>query len=313
MQIVAYTPEWEEGWNELVRNSKNGTFLFNRNFMDYHKDRFTDCSLIFAEGDNILGVLPANWNEYERCVYSHGGLTYGGLILSLNVTAVQVMQMIDEACEWYKDNYGAKTLIYKPVPYIYHTYPSQEDLYAIFRKNAILKSRGLSSVIMLKHPIAMRTLRKRGVKKALSYSLYLSKSNNVEPFWNILDNVLVEHHNTHPVHTISELELLMERFPKEIQMFVVKDGEDVVAGCLLFMTQQVIHVQYIAANETGREKGALDLLFHYLINEKFQDTPYLDFGISTEDNGQLLNEGLEFQKEGFGGRAVCYDIYEIPL
>ena len=66
MQVIAYTPEWEEGWNKLVRESKNGTFLIDRSYMDYHQDRFQDCSLIFSEGNKILGVLPANWDEENK-------------------------------------------------------------------------------------------------------------------------------------------------------------------------------------------------------------------------------------------------------
>lgn len=313
MQVISYTPEWKEGWNKTVKASKNGTFLLDRNYMDYHSDRYKDCSLLFAEGDKILGLLPANWNDEDKTVYSHQGLTYGGLILHEEVSAVHVIQMVDESIEYFKEELQAKRLIYKPTPYIYHKYPAQEDLYAIFRHGATLKSRGLSSTIPLLHPLAMKQSRKGGVRKALSNSLYLSKTTDVESFWNILNYVLTTYHNTRPVHSIDELNLLMSRFPKEIQLFTVKDGDETVAGCLLFITPRVVHVQYIAASDKGKELGALDLLFHYLINEKIKDIPYLDFGVSTENGGKTLNEGLEFQKEGFGGRGVCYDSYEIPI
>jgi hypothetical protein len=313
MQVIEYNKEWESGWNKLVKDSKNGTFLLNRNYMDYHEDRFQDCSLVFAEGDKILGVLPANWSDKDKTVYSHQGLTYGGLILHTDVTAVQVMQMIDESLEYYKEKFSAVRMVYKPTPYIYHKYPSQEDLYAIYRHQAVLLTRGLSSTIPLLHPLSMKQSRKGGVRKAISNSLYLSKTNDVEAFWNILNYVLTTYHHTCPVHSIEELNLLLTRFPKEIQLFVVKDVDEIVAGTLLFVMPQVVHVQYIAASDKGKELGALDLLFHYLINEKYKDIPYLDFGVSTEEGGLILNEGLEFQKEGFGGRGVCYDSYEIIL
>ena len=38
-----------------------------------------------------------------------------------------------------------------------------------------------------------------------------------------------------------------------------------------------------------------------------------DFGISTEQGGRYLNEGLIFQKEGFGARTVVYDTYELNI
>lgn len=312
MQVIRYSDEWAEGWNLLIKESKNGTFLFNRNYMDYHRSRFDDCSLIFAEGDDILGVLPANYVAADKTVYSHGGLTYGGLVLSINASATQVMQMVDEMIAYYA-YMGAEKLIYKPIPYIYSKYPSEESLYAIFRHHARLVARGLSSTITLDHPLPLKKSRKDGIRKALNKGLYMSKTTDVEPFWHILDDVLQRYHNTHPVHSIDELRLLMSRFPKEIQLFVVRHEDKVIAGCLLFFMPTVIHVQYIAASDEGKHMGALDMLFNYLIREHIKEVPYLDFGISTENGGHILNKGLEFQKEGFGGRGVCYDQYEIDL
>lgn len=75
----------------------------------------------------------------------------------------------------------------------------------------------------------------------------------------------------------------------------------------------VVHTQYISANLEGKEIGALDLLFDYLINTEYSNYKIFDFGQSTENNGIYLNESLIFQKEGFGGRGVVYDIYEYEL
>ena len=52
---------------------------------------------------------------------------------------------------------------------------------------------------------------------------------------------------------------------------------------------------------------------NYLLTEVFDNKRFLDFGISTEDDGHYLNTSLIFQKEGFGGRGVCYDKYEWNL
>jgi hypothetical protein len=314
MQVVRYTPEWEEGWNACVRDSKNGTFLINRNYMEYHKDRFTDCSLIFAEGDKIIGVMPSNWDESTKTVYSHEGLTYGGIILAEETTAHQVLQMVDEMIQFYRDYMNADKIIYKPTPYIYHRYPSQEDLYAIFSHGAKIIKRDLACVIPLKHPLNMRRLRTRWLNKALQNQLYLSKSADVNEFWTMMDNVLMEYHGKHPVHSRDELQSLMNTFPKEIQLFIVKNVEEkVIAGVVLYLSPQVVHIQYGFTDDEGRKMGALDLVYHYIMTEKFKDIPYLDFGTSMDNGGYKLNDGLVFQKEGFGGRGVCYDTYEINI
>jgi lipid II:glycine glycyltransferase (peptidoglycan interpeptide bridge formation enzyme) len=106
----------------------------------------------------------------------------------------------------------------------------------------------------------------------------------------------------------------MDRFPQNIKLYVTKNSDNkVIAGTLLFITDMVIHSQYIASSDEGREKGALDMLFNYLIKENNGTHKYFDFGISSIEGGNILNEGLIFQKEGFGGRGVCYDKYEIKI
>lgn len=75
----------------------------------------------------------------------------------------------------------------------------------------------------------------------------------------------------------------------------------------------MIHVQYGCASHQGKQTGALDLVIEYLIKEVYSDRHYFDFGISTENQGRVLNEGLIAQKEMFGGRAVAHCFYELLL
>ena len=117
-------------------------------------------------------------------------------------------------------------------------------------------------------------------------------------------------YGVHPVHTIEELELLRSRFPDNIRLFMAYLGDEALGGTLVFECGRVVHTQYISASSRGKELGALDLVFSWLINERYAEKPYLDFGKSTEDQGSYLNSNLIHQKEGFGGRGVCYDIYE---
>lgn len=55
------------------------------------------------------------------------------------------------------------------------------------------------------------------------------------------------------------------------------------------------------------------MLFNHIINEVYANRCIFDFGKSTEQAGAFLNRNLIFQKEGFGGRGVCYDTYEYDL
>lgn len=313
IEVVPYNRSMTDIWNAFVANSKNGTFLFHRDYMDYHADRFVDCSLLFYKKKEPVALLPANYKQEERTVYSHGGLTYGGLVLSEKISVADTMQVMSCAMEWMRLTLGAERWVYKPVPHIYHNAPAEEDLYALFRQDATLEARGVSSAIDSRCPIAMQELRRRGAKKATSNNVAYRESLELKAFWDILEEVLAGRHHCAPVHSIDEMEQLKAAFPDNIRLFVaVVDGAP-VAGTLIYETRTVAHAQYIAASDYGRSIGALDGLFYHLITDVFASKPYFDFGISTEQGGRYLNEGLVFQKEGFGARAVVYDTYTIML
>lgn len=328
MTILPYSINKREAWNRFVQESKQGTFLIDRNFMDYHADRFFDCSLLVygddvAESDvtddSLIALFPANWREEEKTVYSHQGLTYGGLITKSSITQTEVMQIMQKIMMYYEGYLGAKAMVYKPIPYIYSRVPAQEDLYALFRAGGQLENRSVATVVSTAHPLNMRTLRIRQAKKALEHGFYIERikdadSQSLAEYWSILESVLMEYHQAKPVHTLEEIALLMHRFPKQIKLFVVRNTDrQIVSGIVVFETDLVAHVQYIASAAEGRKYGALDLLLRHLCNEKYKDKDYVDFGTSTENGGHVLNEGLIFQKEGFGGRAVCYDAYRVEL
>ena len=312
MNLKRYSADYLEAWNEFVASSKNGTFLLNRNFMDYHSDRFTDTSLLFFEHNKLVAILPANFDEKSRTVYSHQGLTYGGLIMSYKLKAVGVMEIFELMCRYMRKELKAERIIYKPIPYIYNTYASEEDLYALYRHEAKLISRGLSTCIDLPARIPFSELRKRGLRKA--EDVVVRKTDDVKTFWAILYNVLTVHHGVKPVHTAGEMTLLMSRFPDNISLYGAFDTRGtMLAGTYVFDCGSVIHTQYLAATDEGKQCGALDKIIAHLIQNEYPGRKFLDFGISTEQNGHILNEGLIFQKEGFGGRGICYDQWEIKL
>lgn len=332
MTIIPYSINRKETWDAFVEKSKNGTFLLQRNFMDYHNDRFFDCSLLIYDGvspddeykeshmttKDLVAVFPANYDEHTKCVYSHQGLTYGGLIVLPEVTQMEVISIMQEILCYYRDYMQALKVYYKPIPYIYSVIPSDEDLYALFRAGAQLSRRLVSTAINQRNTLKMRTLRMRQAKKAVDHGCYLdhipeNDEVGLKEFWDLLTDVLMVHHNSRPVHTYEEILRLIRLFPKNIRVYVVRHDERIVAGTVIFESRQVAHVQYIASGDKGREYGALDLLFKHLINERYKQFEYLDMGTSNENDGRFLNEGLIFQKEGFGGRAVCYDTYEVDL
>ena len=299
-------------WNAFVASSRNGTFLFNRSFMDYHSDRFVDYSLMFYDSKHrLVALLPANIDG--QVIYSHDGLTYGGLIFGDSMRATVALEVIQAMNDTYK-NEGIKSVVYKPTPWIYHRQATEEDLYAIFRLcDYKIISREISTVVNLAHPLPMSELRRRHASKAYKIGVKVGWNDSYTDFWKILYDNLMHRFGVHPVHTLDEILLLASSFPDNIRLCTASLGNETVAGAVLFLCGETVHVQYISASAEGKKIGALDAIFSYLISHYSGKKRYFDFGKSTEDMGHYLNEGLIFQKEGFGGRGVCYDTYEWRL
>ncbi len=310
MEIYRYPAAYHRDWNDFVNESSNGTFLFLREYMEYHADRFADYSLLIYEGKKLLALLPAN--RTGDVLYSHAGLTYGGLIVTTRNTAVQILAIMQLIADFLRKE-GFVKWVYKCVPHIYHRYPSEADLYALFRLNARQVGCNISSTVQLDCPLRLQTNRRRCMKKALQAGLRVAETTDFEPFWAVLETNLQERFHVSPVHSLAEIELLHSRFPDRIRLFVTMRGDEVLAGSVIYDTGIVVHAQYISASPEGKALGALDLLYVNLISEVFAKRKWFDFGQSTEDMGHYLNEGLIAQKEGFGGRGVAYNIYEIML
>ena len=313
VELKPYDSACASEWDAFVDRAKNGTFLYKRDYMEYHADRFTDCSLMFYKRGELIGQLPASWDAARRRVTSHGGLTYGNLMLSVRATTVDAYNMMSCAASWFAHHLGAETWIYKPMPYIYSGVPSDEDLYALFRMEGRVVGRSVASVISGEHRVPMRTLRKRCVAKSRKSGLVYEESTAWGEYWPMLREVLQSRHNAIPVHTLEEMEILASRFPENIRLFVARQEGAVVAGAVVYETEQVAKTQYLAVSDEGAKCHALDGLIAYLAEERYADKCYIDLGTSMDPTTLQLNEGLIFQKEGFGARAVVYDTYELKL
>lgn len=310
LTITRYTPEQAELWDRLVDESRNGTFLHKRGYMDYHSDRFSDHSLIIRRDGEPIALLPAHIKNEDFC--SHNGLTYGGLLLPESVTAEEALGIFSAIKEYILSNTQATRLIYKPTPHIYHSYPCEEDLYALFRNGAALAERKVSSAIRLKAPLPISGRRK--LTDAMKSRLKIVEDGNLNVFWEILQCRLQSKYGVNPVHSITEIELLKSRFPDNIRLFCITGNDGtLLGGTLLFVTDKVVHMQYSATTDEGRRVSALDHLYEHIIKDCFADKEFFDFGISVEEGGRYLNSGLIAYKERLGGRAVVYDTYIMDL
>ncbi len=306
ISIKEYSKDNYEEWNKFLVNAKNSLFMFNRDYMEYHSDRFCDNSLMFYEDDELIALLPLNKSNNALC--SHGGLTFGGFVTNEKMRQHRMIECFEVLKQYMKEN-NIQQLQYKVVPHIYHKIPAQEDLYALFKIGAELLKIEPTTTIMFSNPIKMKKGRKAQISRARREGVVVEESLDFDAFMAIESDVLKEKYSTKPVHTAEELKLLQSKFPDNIKMYVSKLNNEIIAGAVIFVYPNLVHTQYLGTTEKAREIGALDLVISEMINKYKDEKKFFDFGRSTEDDGKYLNEGLISQKEGFGGRTIIHSTF----
>lgn len=307
--IRPYVPADANAWDAVVARSRNGNLLHRRSYMDYHADRFVDGSLVVERGGQMLAAFPATITDKK--VTSHGGLTYAGLITTHELRANATLTVFDQIGEYYR-SLDMECVIYKAVPHVFHAYPAEEDLYALHRLGAKVIRRDVSSVIALQEPFQFSPERRRSIGKAKKAGIQLQAGGDPAAFHELLAHVL-EKHSVKPTHSLEELRLLQGRFPQQIVLHEARVDDELLAGVLAYDFGPVVHTQYLATSEHGRQLDALSLLLAELIEHTYATRRYFSFGISTAQEGRVLNPGLVEQKERFGARSIMHDFYEWPL
>ena len=307
-KVRKYTQEDHRIWDDFIDNSKNSTFIFKRDFMEYHKERFEDFSLICFKNNLLVAILPAHKID-STTIGSHLGLTYGGIVVRKSETFDNILLIIDKLLFYLHTNHIEK-LIYKPIYKYYNVIGSDEIAFAKFLIKAKLINRQVSSVINLQHKLRMSHNRTRNIRKASKSGITIKEVKTCGEFWNkILIPNLKTKFNSEPVHSLEEITLLQRRFPNNIRQFNAYMGDKILAGATLFVTPYVARVQYNSSHIKAGNTGASDLLYFKLINNYFVDKNYFDFGTSFDSEG--LNNGLLTWKESYGGRSFSIDTYEI--
>lgn len=310
VKVCRYSEEYKKEWDDFVDHSKNGTFLFKRDYIDYHQDRFTDFSLIFKLRNKVVALLPAE--IADRYVTSHGGLTYGGLIVDDHMTSQLALELLHQI-QVILSIMDSKILIYKTVPIIYHKTPTQEDLFALTTFGANIIRRDLLMTIDYAKIPPMQERRKRVLRKAKP--ILVLNQPEFDKFWPILTDNLQNRYKRNPVHTVEEIKLLHSRFPNNIRLYIGLLDSEIVGGAVIYKTDRVCHLQYNATTDMGREIGSMDIIINYLIGQYKDQCAYFDLGSCSDADFSwpFVNWGLIDYKYGFGARAIVHDTYRLLI
>lgn len=300
--LVAYLPMMKSKWDAAVKQARNGHFMFLRDYMDYHSDRFKDVSFMLLRGNRIVALLPAHVNGPE--LLSHQGLSFGGWIQlprCLHVDLKAGFRLLGEEMK----RLQIQRLVYTPSPYPYHVEACDDDLFLLKQSGASLAQVKLSSFIpTAQFPERKGEQRRRLRKAAETCPCVIEETANIELFWEHLCRFLAKRHQASPVHSAAEICLLKKRFPENIRFFVCRQGEEFCAGEVIFLSQNVLRFQYAFYFESTAQSYLSFRLRESICRNPDLRRPWIDFGTSMEPGTENLMIQLHQNKENFGTHSV---------
>ena len=307
-RLLAYDPSQSRVWDNIVKRARNGHFMFQRSYMDYHADRFEDASFLLLRGEAVVAVLPAH--RREDALVSHGGVSFGGWIqtprcLHHDIAAGFALLGAEMRSR------RLKRLLYTPLPYPYHTEPCGDDLYLLEKLGARCVQMRLSAFLPLIPPAERNSEFRRRLRRGEELAPgTMMETTDTEKFWGYLGKFLAERHDAQPVHTATEMRLLQERFPDNIRLFVLSHGDEWRAGEVIFLSNNVLRFQYGFYFFTDRREALSLRTLEWLRTNEALHLPWMDLGTSMDpDTGELVGT-LHLHKEIFGARGVPLKTWE---
>jgi hypothetical protein len=279
--------------------------------MEYHKDRFEDFSLLIFTGDKLTALLPAN--KVGNKVYSHQGLTFGGLLLPLDFSCEEGNTIMNTILQHLKTN-GITNISTKLIPEFYWKKDSKEMEDYLLSNEALMEDNLMVFAIDYQKPISIHKAKLRRFRNN-KYDFVIRETKSFKSFWEeVLIPRLRSKHNVEPVHSLHEISLLASQFPNQIKQFNIYLEGSILAGITIFDSKTVVKSQYGATTNLGEKTRALDYLFLHLIYKyQKEGRGYFSMGTVTEKNELGYNPGLKKQKEELGCRIYNQKILNLNL
>jgi hypothetical protein len=288
-------------WDDFVRASRNGHFMLQRGYMDYHAQRFTDESLLFFRGDSLVAVLPAH--RCDSTLASHVGLPFAGLVVGPRTLHRDVRSAFEQLGAYMRDTHLARFTC-TPTPVCYHSTPFEDDIYALYTLGARCTGMKLSAGFPGLAPPSQSARTAHELRRtARRHPCHFRETDDVRAFWTHLERFLCEYHGARPVHTADEMALLKSRFPGHIRMVVAEAGGEVIAGLLIYLTDRVQRSQYIFRPSDDRARITARLTLHMATHPDYQRA-WHDLGTSESPLTGQVDAGVLLNKEISGARGT---------
>lgn len=306
----------------IINPDTNGEFINTIKYLDYHPlGRFQDESICIQEkgSRSIVGVMMAAISSDNDCIVSHPGTTFAGPIIKRCINVQYSLEVLKLLMEYYETRYDK--IIIRTAPAVFGNQPNGLIDYYLSVNGYKYEISALSNVIDLtginceNDVVNMFDGKKRNKlrKNLQGDKIFIYKKNLVDQtVWQSINENLENKFSTRTTHTWEEIADLVNRFPKDIDVFYADDKEgEYCAFSLNYRFKTVYHTQYMGLNYEKRVYNPnVYLIYHLMTEAKKQGFKYFSFGASTEKQGQYLNTGLFEYKAGYGGGEIILPRYK---
>ncbi len=308
MQVIKYNIEHKAQWDAFVKQSDNFSFLFYRDYMEYHSDRFTDLSLMLFEKGKLKCLLPAN--SANGIFYSHQGLTFGSMIHEPHLTYEKADLYLTHFISFLSEKDITQMLV-KSQPFFYTSSLNQIQYYLFSHHQLQQEKPEIGAFIhCANHEFPKSSIEKRKLRLA---DFYVDEDNSLDEFWRILEENLKQQHGSKPVHTKEEIKNLVKLFPDNIKLFTIRNvaTKKIDAGTLLFDNGSVVKMQYIATSNDGRANRAIHAMYYLFISQYKKTKTYIDMGTCMTDDD--VNTSLLYLKQRFGAEVYNTERFTLAI
>ncbi len=334
LSVQPFEASQTKAWDDFVRTSRNGTIFHTRKFLSYHpEDRFTDASLMIRDGEKIVALLPAaSRNEgKKKMLVSHPGASYGGLAVLADGSVAETGEILTALGVYAKaQKFHGISLLRLPPTSLQKMY-SEDSLYWAFQQGYRMTRCEMDGAIDLSvlaqqakpekdadsgDDLVLQSLTRKcrnKVRQAEKAKIEVTLSNDFDAFWPLLESVLGERHSAKPTHTLAEIRKLHTLLPQGFRCLTAKkDGKTIAGTVLVTIHDQAIYTLYMAQEYASQEYHPMHLLVVEAMRLALKEGKrVLHLGVSTEDGGTKINEGLFYFKESFGCRPVRRESWEL--
>ncbi|MDR3626374.1 MAG: GNAT family N-acetyltransferase [Ignavibacteriaceae bacterium] len=319
MEIIKYTEEWKERWDNFILSSNNGTMFHLQNFFDYHTPgKFKFDHLIFLKKNKIFAVLPGAIKDgtFESPI----GASYGSIVTK-DIKFVETMEIVSTLLNYGKEN-NIKEFILTPAPMIYEKYQNQNLDFAMLWQGFSFQLHYISSAIKLDKdreitgrfsPNSRRNIH----KSLLNPDIRVEINERYDEFYPILLENKARH-DAKPTHSYEDLMKLKKILPDNLKLFMIYLGEKPIGGSLMFFTNKRVALcfynmmLYEYAEYMPMHRIMYDIVKYCTEN----GYSYVDIGVSQDtkaENPMTPSMSLIEFKEQFDAKTIMRNTFQIKL